>query len=184
MPNACGLPSNNTCKFKYVIEQAFTTRQNCRSEGRIRMVAGGYSGYGTETKFSDRSFAGIPDPSPVLRASPSLSRITDGAFWAFPDGAAPRIQQIFVADHNYSLGQSGHLFVLLFDALDYERSRSAAHYLRAREAVEMRMIPIQPGRLVLRNAYAVFEAAAPASNRSVQHVILMTHRRDREAVKM
>src|SRR5882724_5585549 len=37
-------PSNNNCRLKYVIAEAFSTRQSCRSPGFTVIVAGGYFG--------------------------------------------------------------------------------------------------------------------------------------------
>ena len=55
----------------------------------------------------------------------------------------------------------------LLRPFDDQRARSSALHLPLAESVRMRMVPVEPRRLIARNRHAVVEDLAPASMRCV-----------------
>ena len=56
--------------------------------------------------------------------------------------------------------------------------------MRVRETVDVRVIPVEAGGLISRNADAVFEGSVAWVDRGFQDVILMADGRDGQAVEM
>ncbi len=81
-------------------------------------------------------------------------------------------------------GKAGDLFVGAFDAFDDQRTGEAAQNLWRAETVDVRVIPVEPGRLVLRDVKTILERRIAGLDGSFQDVILVTDCRDGEAVEM
>ena len=74
-----------------------------------------------------------------------------------------------------TLSGSRGIAVDALDAFDDQRARSSPDHLGLREPVNVRMVPIQPGRLIFGNAEAVFERSIARLNQGLEHIILMAN---------
>ncbi len=95
-----------------------------------------------------------------------------------------RVDEILVADHEHALGQAGELWIGALDAFDDDGAGSSAEHLRLAEAVQMRVIPIEAGRRVVRNPQAIVEWRVVGLDRGLQHVVLVTDRRHAQPVEV
>ena len=99
-------------------------------------------------------------------------------------GRGVGIQQVLIADDQNAFGQAGDFFIGAFDAFDDHRAGRAAENLWLAEAVNVRVIPVEAGRLVLRNAKFILEGRVAGLDGSFQDVVLVTDGWDCEAVKV
>ena len=65
-----------------------------------------------------------------------------------------------------------------------QRSGGASEQLVLAEAVNMRVVPVQPRRFVVWNTKPVFKRSIARLYRSLQYIVLMTDRRNGEPMKM
>ncbi len=95
-----------------------------------------------------------------------------------------RMHQILIADDQHAFRETRQLGICTLDTLDDQRAGGASQHLPAAEAMDMRVIPVQPGRLIRRYAEAVLEGSIRRLNRGFQHIILMANGRQLQAMKM
>ena len=62
------------------------------------------------------------------------------------------IDQILIANDQHALRQSRYFFIGALDSFDDQRAGRSAQHLRFAEAVNMRVIPVKPRRLICRDA--------------------------------
>ena len=132
----------------------------------------------------ERSFAGLPKPVPLLAASPSWSTRNLGTTGSDFAGRRVGIQQVLIADDQNAFGQAGDFLIRALDSFDDHRAGRAAENLRLAEAVNVRVIPVEAGRLVLWNAESILEGRVAGLDGSFQDVVLMADGWDCEAVKV
>src|ERR1700723_340983 len=72
-------------------------------------------------------------------------------------GRGVGIQQVLIADYQDALGEAGDLFIGALDAFDDHGAGRAAENLWLAEAVDVRVIPVEAGRLVFWDAKFVLE---------------------------
>src|ERR1700743_1273347 len=94
------------------------------------------------------------------------------------------MSQILVTDDENAFRQAEKVGVGALDSLHYQRTRGAANYLWAAEAVDVRVIPVQAWWLVFRDSHSVFERRSARLAGSVQDIVLVTNRRDRQPMEM
>src|SRR5580704_10531490 len=92
--------------------------------------------------------------------------------------------QFLVADDEDAFWETRQLLVRALDAFDYQGSRGSSEHLRIREAVDMRVIPVQAGRLVGRNSKIVLKWRISGLNCSMENVVLVADWRHGCPVKM
>ncbi len=92
--------------------------------------------------------------------------------------------QILLANYEDAFGKPRNFGADLFHSIHYQSAGRAAVHLKLGEAVNVRMVPIQSGRLRRGNVQAVLEACAARLNQSVDDVVLMADGRNIHAVKV
>lgn len=99
-------------------------------------------------------------------------------------GLCIRIHQVLVANDDHPFRQTRDHRIASFQSFDNERTGCAAGHLLRAEAMNVRVIPIQARRLVLRNTKTVFENRVGGLYRRMQNVVFVAHRWKGEPVKM
>ena len=94
------------------------------------------------------------------------------------------IQQFLVTNDEDTLPHARQPRVGALRALDDQRAGSASQDLSPGHAVHVRVIPIQPGRLLQRNPESIHEGARTRLNPRIEHVVLVTDRRHVQAMKV
>ena len=75
-------------------------------------------------------------------------------------------------------GKSRQIAIGSLDSFDDHCAGGSTEYLRFGEAVNMRVIPVEPGRLVSGNPKTVLKRWVARLNHGIQHVILVADRRE------
>ncbi len=95
-----------------------------------------------------------------------------------------RIHQLPVTDDQYPFGKSGQRRVGALNAFDNQCTGSATEHLCLGDAMDMRVIPVESRRLVGWNPQAILERLLACLDQGIEHVVLVTDRGHRQAVKM
>src|SRR5262249_7625517 len=96
---------------------------------------------------------------------------------------APACQLLF-ADDKHPLWQASCFRTQVLDATHNQCTCGASDDLRLGERVRVGMVPVKARRFVRRNAKAVCKRWSVGLDRCVDHFVLMTRRRDVQAMKM
>ena len=94
------------------------------------------------------------------------------------------MNQVLVTNDEYTFRQACHFGSGALQAFDDQRAGSSAQQLLLTETMNMRVIPVKAGRLVVRDAEAIFERSVARLHGGPQDVIFTAGWRNCQSVEM